>query len=296
MNATARARLNVALSMAIFGTLPLFVRQVHASSAMIALLRAAIALVALASAYLLCGGRGLRVESKRELLLLASGAAMGVNWILLFEAYNYVSVQIATLLYYFAPVIVAVAGAALFHERMGAKRGLCFVGAAAGLLLTIGPDVFSGSIRPAGVACGLGAAILYATVILLNTQIRSVGGVERTILQFAAATAVLAVYVALSEGVHLERISGREWILFFVLGLIHTALAFSMYFSGLARLSGQEAAFLGYIDPMVAILAGCLILREPTTAVQLLGGAMILAFTLIAQLPGKKTIRGQGNE
>ncbi len=122
MNATARARLNVALSMAIFGTLPLFVRQVHASSAMIALLRAAIALIALASVYLLRGGSGLRVESKKEmLLLLASGAAMGVNWILLFEAYNYVSVQIATLLYYFAPVIVALAGAALFHERMSAQ-------------------------------------------------------------------------------------------------------------------------------------------------------------------------------
>ena len=44
---------------------------------------------------------------------------------------------------------------------------------------------------------------------------------------------------------------------------------------------------MGYIDPMVAILVGCLILREPTTAIQLLGGAMILAFTLIAQLPGK---------
>ncbi len=288
MNATARARLNVALSMTIFGTLPLFVRQVHASSAMIALMRAAIALIVLAAVYFLRGGRGLRVESKKEmLLLLASGAAMGVNWILLFEAYNYVSVQIATLLYYFAPVIVAAAGALLFHERMGVKRGLCFFGAAIGLLLTIGPDIFSGSIRPAGVACGLGAAILYATVILLNTQIRSVGGVERTILQFAAATAVLIVYVALSEGIHLERISGREWIFFSTLGLIHTALAFSMYFSGLARLSGQEAAFLGYIDPMVAILVGCLILREPTTAIQLLGGAMILAFTLIAQLPGK---------
>ena len=114
MNATARARLNVALSMTIFGTLPLFVRQVHASSAMIALMRAAIALIVLAAVYFLRGGRGLRVESKKEmLLLLASGAAMGVNWILLFEAYNYVSVQIATLLYYFAPVIVAAASAAL---------------------------------------------------------------------------------------------------------------------------------------------------------------------------------------
>ena len=293
----ADPRLMLIMSTTVFGTLGPFVRNIPVSSGELALYRAVLAAL-LIGVYLLVSRQKIpfaRIKKEVPLLLL-SGAAMGVNWILLFEAYNYVSVQIATLLYYFAPVIVAVAGAALFHERMGAKRGLCFVGAAAGLLLTIGPDVFSGSIRPAGVACGLGAAILYATVILLNTQIRSVGGVERTILQFAAATAVLAVYVALSEGVHLERISGREWILFSVLGLIHTALAFSMYFSGLARLSGQEAAFLGYIDPMVAILVGCLILREPTTAVQLLGGAMILAFTLIAQLPGKKTIRGQGNE
>ena len=65
MNATARARLNVALSMTIFGTLPLFVRQVHASSAMIALMRAAIALIVLAAVYFLRGGRGLRVESKK---------------------------------------------------------------------------------------------------------------------------------------------------------------------------------------------------------------------------------------
>ena len=41
-------------------------------------------------------------------LILVSGAAMGVNWILLFESYRFTSVSIATLSYYFAPVIVNV--------------------------------------------------------------------------------------------------------------------------------------------------------------------------------------------
>lgn len=288
MNSSRRARLQVALAMVLFGTMPLFVRQTHVSSAMLAFLRAAIALIVLGAISAIQGKRLFSIQSRRDgLILFASGAAMGFNWILLFEAYRHITVQVATLLYYFAPVIVAVAGAALFHERMGARRIACFAGAAAGLLLTIGPDAFSGSLRLAGVACGLGAAILYATVILLNTQIRSVGGLKRTILQFAAAAAVLFVYVLATEGMHLSAIAGSDWPWLIALGLIHTALAFSLYFSGLSGLSGQEAAFLGYIDPMIAIFAGCLILKEPVTPYQLIGGALILVCTLLAQIKRK---------
>lgn len=288
MDAMKRARLQVALSMTIFGTMPLFVRQVHVSSAMLALLRAAIALIALVAYSAVRRERLFSIQSRRDaLLLLTSGAAMGFNWILLFEAYRYVTVQVATLLYYFAPVLVAAAGAMLFHERMGARRVACFAGAAVGLLLTIGPDVLSGTLRAAGIACGLGAAVLYATVILLNTQIHSMGGMRRTILQFAAATAVLAVYVAATEGIRLEAIPAPDWPWLIALGLAHTALAFALYFSGLSGLAGQEAAFLGYIDPMVAIFTGCLILREPVTPWQLMGGALILVCTLLAQIQRK---------
>ncbi|MFR6425903.1 MAG: EamA family transporter [Oscillospiraceae bacterium] len=51
-------------------------------------------------------------------LLLASGAAMGINWMLLFEAYQYTTISLATLSYYLAPVIVTALCPLLFHEKM----------------------------------------------------------------------------------------------------------------------------------------------------------------------------------
>ena len=60
---------------------------------------------------------------KKEVpLLLASGVAMGINWILLFEAYKYTTISVATLSYYFAPVIVIVVCPILFREKLTGRR------------------------------------------------------------------------------------------------------------------------------------------------------------------------------
>ena len=67
-------------------------------------------------------------------------------------------------------------------------------------------------------------------------------------------------------------------------GLIHSALAYILYFSALRELPGQEAAVLSYIDPLVAVLISLTVLAEPVAPVQLVGGAMILAFTLANEL------------
>ena len=63
---------------------------------------------------------------------------MGVNWILLFEAYRYTTVSVATLSYYFAPVLVTAACPLLFHERLTGKQIVCFVMSTLGLVLVIG--------------------------------------------------------------------------------------------------------------------------------------------------------------
>ena len=53
-----------------------------------------------------------------------------------------------------------------------------------------------------------------------------------------------------------------------------------MYFSALKELKGQEAAILSYIDPLVAVFMSVFILGESIKWLQLLGGALILGFTL----------------
>ena len=128
MSRNIYAPLRLILAMAIFGTLGIFVRNIPLSSAELALYRAVLA-SALIGGYLML--RKERIAAgimKRELfLLLLSGAAMGFNWILLFEAYKYTTVSIATLSYYFAPIIVTALCPVLFREHL--KQGIptfCF--------------------------------------------------------------------------------------------------------------------------------------------------------------------------
>jgi len=107
-------------AMTVFGTLGPFVRNIPVASGELALYRAVLAALLLGSFFLLTGQKIHLKAIRKELpLLLLSGAAMGFNWILLFEAYKYTTVSVATLSYYFAPVIVTAVCPVLFKEKMG---------------------------------------------------------------------------------------------------------------------------------------------------------------------------------
>ena len=276
------ARAMLVLSMAVFGTLGPFVRNISVASGELALYRAVLA-ATLIGIFLLVTKQSIPFgKIKRELpLLLLSGVAMGFNWILLFEAYKYTTVSVATLSYYFAPVIVTLVCPLLFHEKMGKKQWICFGMSTLGIVLITGiGDLGGGSDHLRGIGFGLGAACLYATVVLVNKFIKEVEGIHRTFLQFLAAIAVLAPYVAATGGVTLGGLNAVGWVCLFVVGFVHTGITYCMYFSALKDLPGQKAAILSYIDPLVAVVISVTVLGEPMTAMQLIGGAMILGFTL----------------
>ena len=209
---------------------------------------------------------------------------MGFNWIFLFEAYRYTTVSVATLSYYFAPVLVMALCPVLFRERLTKKQVGCFTGSTIGLILVINVGGFEGGTHLKGVAFGLAAAALYATVILMNKKIRRVSGIDRTIMQFAAAAAVLLPYVLVTTGIHFGGMTPLGWTCLMCVGVLHSGIAYVLYFSALRSLPGQEAAILSYIDPLVAVAISMTVLGEPVTPLQLLGGGMILAFTLLNEL------------
>lgn len=281
-----KAKLYMILSMALFGTLSIFIRNIPLTSAEVALFRAVIGLAGILA---LQGFRG-RLPRLRDMgrdlpLLLLSGAAMGFNWIFLFEAYKYTTVSVATLSYYFAPVLVILACPVLFRERMTGKQVLCFIGSTVGLVLVINVSALGGSgDHVKGVAFGLAAATLYATIILMNKGIQRVSGMDRTVLQFAGAALVLLPYVLMNTGLHLEAMTPLGWACLLCVCLVHSGIAYALYFSALKALPGQEAAILSYIDPLVAVLISLTVLGEPVTGLQLLGGGLILAFTLINEV------------
>lgn len=277
-----KARGQLVISMSIFGTLAIFVRNISVSSGELALYRAILAAI-LIGGYLFFSKDKLNLSGiKKELiLLLFSGMAMGFNWILLFEAYKYTSVSAATLSYYFAPIIVTVVCPFLFHEKLTKKQILCFVMSTLGVFLITGiPDFQNMGRDTIGILFGLSAAVFYATVILLNKFIKNVAGIHRTFLQFLAAIVTLIPYVAFTGGFHLNALDSKGWVNLLIVGLIHTGITYCLYFSSLKELPGQEAAILSYVDPLMAVIISVAILGESISIPQILGGVLILGFAI----------------
>ena len=290
MKRTMNPRLMLITSMTVFGTLGIFVRNIPVSSGELALYRAILAALLIAVFLLVTKQKIPFANIKREVpLLLASGVAMGINWILLFEAYKYTTVSVATLSYYFAPVIVTVVCPVLFKERLTGKQIVCFVMSTLGLVLITGIGDIGGGSDFLGILFGLGAAVFYATVILLNKFIKNVEGIHRTFLQFLSAIVILIPYVIMTSGVTLGNLNGLGWANLLIVGLIHTGVTYCMYFSSLKELPGQKAAILSYIDPLVAVLISVTILGESMTVWQVIGGILILGFTLWNEISPKTT-------
>ena len=282
-----KARFEIVFSMAAFGTIAVFVRNIGLPSGEVALYRAVIAALAL-FLWQLCTRQTVRWQDvKKELpLLFVSGAAMSVNWILLFEAYKYTTVAMATLSYYFAPVIVTVASTVLFREGLTAKQISCFVMSTLGLVMVIGVSGGGGSHDLLGILLGLGAAVFYAAVVLLNKGIRNVSGLNRTFMQFLAAILVMTPYISMTGGSHLAGLDMTGAVNLMVVGVFHTGICYCMYFSSLRYLKGQEASILSYIDPVVAVILSVAVLHEPVSPLQAAGGFMILGFTVLNEWDG----------
>ena len=282
-------RLMLVFSMVCFGTIGYFARNIDLPSGEIALYRAFFAILLIGGYMLFTKQRINFKKAKKELLLLAlSGGAMGINWILLFEAYKHTTVSVATLCYYFAPVIVTLACPILFKEKMGAKKWLCFIMATLGLGLITGIGGMGEGDHLRGILFGISAAFFYATVVILNKYIKQISGIHRTFLQFVSAFGVLLPYVLLTDGINLSSLNGVGWASLVTVGLLHTGVTYCLYFSALKDLPGQTAAVLSYIDPLVAVIVSVTLLDETITPLQLIGGGLILGFTLLNEIKIKK--------
>lgn len=286
MNATFK----LTLSMVIFGTIGVFRRYIPLPSSLVAMSRGLTGMLFLLLVMLL-RKRGMnRTAVRRKLgLLCLSGAAIGVNWILLFEAYNYTSVATATLCYYLAPMFVILASPLVVGERLTAKKLICVLTALLGMVFVSGVlESGGGSSDLKGVLLGLGAAVLYASVVLMNKQLGDVPAYDRTIVQLGSSAAVLLPYVLLTEELGALTFTPGTIGLLLVVGIVHTGIAYALYFGSLMQLKAQTAAILSYIDPVVAVLLSALVLREHMSLLSGLGAVLVLGAAVVSELPSRR--------
>ena len=272
-------------SMAIFGGIGLVRRLIGLPSSVIAMVRGLIGGTATFLYFRARGGKlSLRALGSEGPWLLLSGALLGFNWILLFEAYRYTSVAVATLCYYMAPILIVLVSPILFRERITAKKAVCVAVALGGMMLVSGVLKDGGVKDVRGVLFGLAAAVLYASIVLTNKKLTRTDGLSRTILQLLTAGVVLLPYVLITENVTALDWSGSTIPMLLVAGLIFTALTYAMYFSAIPGLRAQTAALGSYVDPVVAVLVSALFLHEPMSAAEWIGAVLILGATAVSTL------------
>lgn len=288
MQKQEKEKMKLTAAMGIFGTIGIVRKYIPYPSAAVALARGAIgALVLLLVRIYKKEKLPMAAIRKNGIYLGFSGALLGINWIFLFEAYRYTSVSVATVCYYMAPVFILLLSPFFLKERLTRKKWICALLAVGGMVLASG--VFeSGFYGLKGVLLGLGAAAMYTAVVILNKKIQGLSANDRTAIQLSASALTLLPYVLLTvkpEEVPFQR---RAVLLLLVAGVLHTGIAYLLYFGSVAKLPAQTAAVLGYIDPIVAVLLSVTVLHEEMSALSLLGTVLALGATIVSETERKK--------
>lgn len=281
-----KAKLSVIFSMITFGTIGIFVKNIALSSSEIALYRGIFGSLFLLGVLVLKKDMiPLAVFKKSAGALIFSGAAIGVNWILLFESYRYTTISNATLSYYVAPIIVVIISASLFKEKLTLKKMLCAAAAMAGMFLIVnsGAAGINSADHIKGIGLALSAAVLYASVILVNRFVKELSGLQSTFIQLFVASMVLLPYVLATQGFHLITVDRSSFIYLLILGVVHTGIAYALFFSAIPYLKSQTTAMLSYVDPASAVFFSAVFIKEELSLIQLIGGALVLGASFISE-------------
>lgn len=291
-NATKRAYLFQISAMAIMGTIGVFREFIPFSSALIVLSRGVIGSLCICIFLLLTRKFKFEKYTSRQLAtMIATGAFLGINWVLLFEGYRLTTVATATLCNYLAPSMVILLSPLAFKEKLTAKKILCALAALFGMVLVSGiltENVGFDSRDFIGAMLAAGAAIFYALMVIANKKTTGVAPYPKTVIQLLSSAAVVLPYFLLTEDFGSITWSLPAVGLTLVVCVVHTGIAYVMYFGSMCDLPSQTIATLSYIDPIIALIAAWAVLGETMSIPSIIGAVLILGAAFVGETNFKK--------
>jgi drug/metabolite transporter (DMT)-like permease len=272
---------------AAFGAMAVFGKLAYGEGVTVGTLLAARFAIAAGLFWLLLlaggGAREVRALGRRDrrtgLALGACGYAVQAGCF--FAALERIDASLLSLLLYTYPALVAVAAVALGRERLDGRRVTALALALGGLVLVLA-GAGTGALDAVGAALGVTAALVYTTYILVSEGV--VGRVRAPVLSALVCTGAA---VSLTAGSALlgelrpgdVTLAGWGWLV--CLSAVSTVGAISLFFAGLRRVGPTTASILSTVEPIVTVLAAFAVFGEKLDAVQLAGGALVIAAVLV---------------
>ncbi|WP_312541962.1 DMT family transporter [Achromobacter mucicolens] len=265
----------MAAAMTLSGTLGVFVLESGQSAWNVVFFRCVFGALSL---FLYCWARGLLKPGlftpKTLALALAAGAALVLNWVLLFSAYRLASISLATAVYNVQPFFLIGLGVLFLGERPSRGKVAWSLVAFAGLLLVLrlgDRGAAGGGAYLTGLMLGLGAAALYGITAIIVKRLK---GIPPQVLALVQVTlgAVMLLPMADFNALPAQPV---QWGYLVALGLIHTCLMYILMYSAIQKLPTTSTAALSFIYPAVAILLDFVVYGHRMDASQIAGVALI---------------------
>lgn len=270
-------KLQYLIALCLFGTTGLILRWTVLPSEFLVLIRGAGGAV-LILLYACLSGRKPSFTAMRNnwKWLVTGGISLGLNWVFLFGAYRHTTVAIASLCNYTAPILVILLSPLLFGERLNAKKLLCVLASAVGIVLVSGAFESGAEVSPAGLLMGMGAAMGFVGILTCNQKLSGISPYDRVVAQLLVAALTVLPYVLIRNWGTKIAVDMPSVLWTLVLVVVHTGIAYCFYFGAMAALPVQTVALWGYLEPVVSVLCSAWILSEPLGVSGILGAVLVL--------------------
>jgi drug/metabolite transporter (DMT)-like permease len=218
--------------------------------------------------------RALKV-SKQYWLFPALGLTVAVSISSLFEAMKRLPISEAVLLSYTGPIFAALLALILLHEIFRRSTAIAILMGGVGVtLMILSRGEISFGFDTIGIFLGLISGFAFGMGIVLSKYtLGNSSSLTVSVYTYLSAALWLAPIVTLGKLI----IPVESWVFIFIMGVVNTAFAQTIYLHGLSKVKAQEAAVLGYLEVPSAAFFGYVFLRQTLGPIAILGGALILA-------------------
>ncbi|MGB1237356.1 MAG: DMT family transporter [Pseudomonadales bacterium] len=274
ISAHSRGALSFAAAMLISASIGLVVSQLTLGAIEIVFFRCAIGAICLLAYVLLFERRGWCLDPSELRYTLIAAVFLVFNWVFLFSAFKATSITVAVSIYYLAPIFITLYGMLVLKEGTSAMKIATIALAFAGALLVSGlADRQALALSVSGALYALLAALLYAGLVILAKNIKRAKPAHTALLQTVTGTLILLLFIDLSW----QQLLTLNWSALLLIGAVHTAAMYILFFYGVANSPVSLVALLGFIDPMIAVLLDFTLLDASLSWQQWLGAGLIFA-------------------
>ena len=281
-----KAKLSYVFALFLYGTMGVVLNYINLPIEFVALIRGVVGSLFLLVLTLITRGKlDIRSIKKNFKYLLLSGMSLGINWVCLFGAFRVSTVSISILIDYMAPIFMIIVSPLLFKEHLNPKKLICVFIAFIGLIMVsgvMGSDIAMINVR--GLLLAAGAGLGFMGLIIFNKFMGEISVYDKAVVQISIA-ALTIVPFAIKVGFETSVVWDLKSIfLSFMMGLVSTGIAYYFYFYGISGLSVQTVAVVGYVEPVVTVLASVIFLKESMSMLAIVGAVLIIGAAVSSEL------------